>query len=326
LYGDRTYVDEGMETRRTAWHRWLLIGLGVLALVVLANVAAVTVVAVTPERCQTCHTPSGEGTLQVRESHADVKCRSCHGGVSGVERAEFAARQVYGMYLKAPGLTEGRSTAAVTNASCRSCHDVAGVSDTGAIRINHTTCAADRDCTDCHSRVAHGDSVKWSRSYDMFECVPCHMSQAQSVQCDFCHTARSPEERVRTGTFALTHGPNWRQAHGMGDALACAACHPAEKCVSCHGSGVPHTQAFAKNHSEAAVQPDAQCTSCHQKSFCDSCHGIEMPHPTGFTPAHSKIVKAEGQEKCNRCHAPSDCVNCHVKHVHPGNAALGGGK
>lgn len=323
---DRDSVVEGVKRTRGVWSRMLAVALGLIGALVVLNIGAVAVVAVTPERCLECHAPTGAQTLEVREGHADSACLDCHGGTSAVDTALFAGTQVYGMYLRVP-LPEDRSVAAVDDAACVTCHDVTSApSEGGAIRIDHAACAVDRACTDCHSRVAHGDSVSWPRSYDMFDCVPCHMSQAESVQCDYCHTERSREERVRTGTFALTHSGNWQQAHGMGDPLACAACHPADKCVSCHGAGVPHTAAFASTHSEFAVQPNAQCASCHRQSFCDDCHGIAMPHPEDFTPAHSSLVEAEGKETCQRCHAPSDCTDCHVKHVHPGNAGQSSGR
>lgn len=300
----------------------LRIAIGVIVLAALIVIGGVVGVAAVPESCLSCH-GTDKQPLEVRPGHADVECRSCHGGTTAVERVDFAGRQIWGMYLGLP--LEDRTTATVNDLSCTSCHETSADSPEGAaIRINHVTCTVDRTCTDCHSRVAHGDSVSWPREYDMFDCVPCHLSSAKSVECDLCHAQRSPEERVRTGTFALTHGSEWRTTHGMGDSLACAACHTAEKCVSCHGAGVPHTAAFAVNHSKYAVQENAQCSSCHAQKFCDDCHGIEMPHPAGFTPQHSAIVKAEGQATCERCHAPSDCVECHVKHVHPGNARKSG--
>jgi len=316
--------DEGIEReKKTAWLR---IVVAVAVLVVLAGIAAITVVTALPERCMSCHGKS-EHALEIRESHADVACLDCHGGTTAIETAGFAAHEVFGMYLRLP-LQMGRTVSAVDNASCESCHDVTaavGVTDSAAVRIDHATCTVGDECTDCHSRVAHGDSVRWPREYDMFDCVSCHMTKAASVECDLCHTERSREERIRTGTFALTHGSNWRQAHGMGDSLACAACHPSDKCVGCHGPGVPHTAAFAKNHSDSALQDGAQCDTCHTPAFCDDCHGLQMPHPADFAPSHSDIVEANGTETCERCHAPSDCSICHVKHVHPGNAKPRGG-
>ncbi|MHB1340841.1 MAG: hypothetical protein ACYC77_10720 [Coriobacteriia bacterium] len=315
----------GEDTKKISRTAWLRIVVAAAVVIVFANVAAIGVSALGPERCLSCHGPSGKA-LEIREAHAKAACLDCHGGTTALDTLDFAGRQVYGMYLRLPVLP-GRDTAAVSDAICSGCHEVTKApSDKGGIRVNHATCAVGRSCTDCHSRVAHGDSVTWPREYDMFECVPCHMTAAKSVECDLCHTERTQEERIRTGSFALTHAANWQQTHGMGDSLACAACHAAEKCVKCHGAGVPHTPAFATSHSELSQRADAQCESCHARKFCDDCHGIEMPHPESFTPKHSAIVETQGRAVCDDCHAPSDCVTCHVKHVHPGNAKLSGGE
>ena len=320
VYLDWTHVSESADTGRSGRIAWLRILVVVAFAVVLVNVVAITAVTLLPGRCVSCH----DSSLEVRETHATVQCLDCHGGSTVVERVDFAGRQVYGMYLKMP-VIDDRSAAAVSDVACVSCHAAQGGPSETAIRIDHVTCAVDRSCTDCHSRVAHGDSVSWPREYDMFDCVACHMEQATSVECDLCHTQRSREERVRTGTFALTHAASWRDTHGMGDPLACAACHPSDKCIDCHGPGVPHQAAFARSHGEYAVEKGAQCTSCHTQRFCDDCHGLEMPHPADFAPAHSTLVEEQGRETCETCHAPSDCTTCHVKHVHPGNARPPGG-
>lgn len=309
---------------RTGKTAWLRIAVAVAVVVVLVHVLSLIAVTYLPERCTSCHETGGQA-LEIRDAHADVACIDCHGGTTTTERLAFGGRQLYGMYLRVVDVGD-RSTAAVSDASCRSCHDVdSGPSEETAIRIDHATCTEDRACTDCHSRIAHGDSVSWPREYDMFECVPCHMEQAKSVECDLCHTERSREERIRTGTFALTHAANWRDTHGMGDPLACAACHPADKCSGCHGPGVPHQAAFRQDHGEFARAEGAQCSTCHTTAFCDDCHGLEMPHPEDFAPSHSAIVEEEGRAQCENCHAPSDCTTCHVKHVHPGNTRPPGG-
>lgn len=303
---------------------WLTLAIGVLALFVLLNVLSIGAAAIAPERCLSCHDTS-ERPIEVRESHASIACGSCHGGPTITGKADFAAREVYGMYLRLPVL-DGRRTAAVSDAACIKCHDPARPpSEASAVRINHPTCTEGSSCTDCHSRVAHGDSVEWARSYDMFACVSCHMTEAISVECDLCHTERSREERIRTGSFAMTHGATWQKTHGMGDSLACAACHPADKCVDCHGPGVPHEAAFVSNHGEYAQLPDARCTSCHQSQFCTDCHGTPMPHPASFVGRHSKVVEDQGDTSCKTCHAESDCSTCHVMHIHPGNARQSGG-
>ncbi len=310
-----------MDTRAALFLKWTV---RILLAFVALNVIAIGAVSVAPERCSSCHLQEPD-PIEVREAHAFVRCNDCHGGLTTIAQVDFAARQVYGMYLGLPVLN-GRTTAAISDSACLSCHELSSTpSSTSAIRINHVACVGDLSCTDCHSRIAHGDDVQWPRSYDMFECVSCHMTRSVSVECDLCHTARTPQERIRTGSFALTHAENWRQAHGMGDSLACAACHSEDKCVQCHGSGVPHTAAFAVNHSEFAVLDTAQCTTCHTPQFCSDCHGLEMPHPETFASEHAALVEADGRVACDNCHADSDCTTCHILHIHPGNAGQGGG-
>lgn len=320
--GPKLSHDEHPETtRQTPWLRWIA---GAMLAFALLNIAGIALVASTPERCAGCHQEVVDA-LDSREAHSSVDCRGCHGGPTFVGKADFAARQVYGMYAKLPVL-KGRRTAVVSDRRCTECHDASSPpSEQGALRMNHATCTDGASCSDCHSRTAHGDAVTWPRSYDMYACVSCHMTKAVSVACDLCHTERSREERVRTGSFVLTHGASWRQTHGMGDSLACAACHGPDKCIDCHGPGVPHEAAFATNHSEFAVLESAQCTTCHKPQFCTDCHGIEMPHPEGFTPSHGVLVENEGRASCDNCHDDADCATCHLLHVHPGNAGQGGG-
>ena len=313
--------ESTQENDQTAWLR-VVVG-AVLAFVFL-NVVAIGVVAFAPERCSSCHQQARD-PLELREEHSFTGCGDCHGGSTTAGRLDFAARQVYVMYLKLP-VVSGRTTAAVSDQTCSGCHDpLSGPSEQSALRMDHATCTGELACTDCHSRTAHGDDVQWPRSYDMFECVSCHMTEAISVECDLCHTPRSRDERIRTGSFALTHGAGWRQTHGMGDSLACAACHPVDKCFDCHGPGVPHEAAFARNHSVFAVLESAQCTTCHTTQFCSDCHGLEMPHHETFASTHSTLVQAEGRLSCDNCHDDSDCTTCHILHVHPGNARQSGG-
>lgn len=126
----------------------------------------------------------------------------------------------------------------------------------------------------------------------------------------------------------MTHGPEWKNTHGMGDAATCSVCHAAADCVECHGVGVPHEASFVDVHASYALQPKEQCSSCHKQTFCDACHRTAMPHPAGFTQQHPTAAK-DKPELCERCHAESDCKNCHVKHSHPGGAVstatVGGG-
>jgi hypothetical protein len=198
----------------------------------------------------------------------------------------------------------------------------------GGLSIQHSTCDKGRMCTDCHSDTAHGTAVAWPKTSQMNDCLDCHSAGQVRSKCTTCHAQRSTQELLGTGEWKVTHGPNWKQTHGMGDLKTCASCHPDDFCVQCHGIPLPHDTDFIRLHPPLALTHRQSCTVCHQQQFCDNCHGIQMPHPPSFTPAHPKIVKQQGQTKCLRCHDPSDCTNCHIDHVHPGGAivAPGGAK
>ena len=154
----------------------------------------------------------------------------------------------------------------------------------------------------------------------MNDCVTCHKAQKATLECDSCHTGESTERDFLRPEFAVTHGPNWRQTHGMGQTSTCFVCHAEDKCSGCHGPGVPHGKDFIQTHGKESMNEGAQCTTCHRAAFCANCHQVVMPHPDSFAREHSKVTVREGKEVCLRCHDESDCSICHVRHVHPGGA------
>ncbi len=95
---------------------------------------------------------------------------------------------------------------------------------------------------------------------DTRDCTICHIDMLDAHvfvgdDCAVCHVGR--EATLRAGACATCHvGPAKIMAeHGRGHtALACTACHPAEKhpyirtCEACHG--VPHF-------------PGVACVACH---------------------------------------------------------------
>jgi hypothetical protein len=209
-------------------------------------------------------------------------------------------------------------------ASCLACHGkiLAGVITVGRLRIKHSTCASGPTCDTCHSTVAHGKAVRWAQTPVMQDCVACHTAQGASVACETCHTGTPGERTTTTGPWQVTHGPDWRTTHGLGDTSTCVTCHPGDFCVKCHKVQVPHPVDFGASHGAAALADTASCLVCHtsRAQFCDTCHGMEMPHPAGFLKAHSKIAKGVADPACQRCHDNADCDTCHANHVHPGGS------
>lgn len=290
---------------------------GVLAAFVVLFVVAIGATAVLLPGCEGCHMTGEFRTATLASPHAEVACTSCHatGGVQS--RLSFATAQVTGMYL--PLVPLDPSVSAVNSARCRSCHSpqLREVVSNAGLKIIHTSCAKTRECTECHSPTAHGTAVSWPRTATMDMCFDCHGTDDVSGDCDLCHSAKLPDDRVKTDVFAVTHGPNYLKTHGMGKMSTCRACHEPSKCSKCHGAGLPHAADFVSNHAGAATDATAKCTDCHTEKFCLDCHIYPMPHPRTFTESHAKLVEEKGDTTCKRCHDPKDCTQCHEDHVHP---------
>jgi predicted CXXCH cytochrome family protein len=294
---------------------WVIGGMMVIGLL------AISITATTLPACTLCHSSATWVRDTAASAHADIACARCHVPPSIGSRLTFASRQVFGMTLRiAPA--PGRAAAAVRNDICLSCHEAVlkGVASASGLRVNHSKCAKGLLCSDCHSGVAHGASVRWRRAADMDRCLRCHSPEAALSECDTCHAAKLERDRLGVGSWAVTHGANWKTAHGMGDWGTCGACHPKDYCVDCHGVALPHGRDYVTTHPVQAVAAPVACRSCHQDAFCSDCHRIEMPHPATFTPAHPALVKDKGDAVCVRCHDTTDCAECHVRHVHPGGA------
>lgn len=291
-------------------------------------VAALSVFnAVATPGCARCHDEAAFVEASQAAPHAGSDCVACHVPADPVDRVAFGFRQAFHMVI--PVLDgEGREWAAVPDARCLSCHEEidADIVVAQGLRIDHASCAEGSECADCHATTAHGAATSWPRTYDMETCLGCHVAKEVSADCGLCHEGRLPADRITTGVFAITHGEQWRETHGMGDSSTCTACHTAANCESCHGAGLPHEPGYVKVHAADARSPRQRCGSCHQQTFCDGCHGTPMPHSRSFTKGHAKDAEAN-RALCDRCHADEDCVTCHVKHVHPGGAigALSGG-
>ena len=295
-----------------------VLGAGALAIILwLAAISA----GVDEGLCLGCHSTMRESSAVV--AHTNARCSACHADAGAVaywtgEVPRMVAASIVGS--SAGPVAETRPGA------CLECHrDVmTGVSDgASGIRISHETCAvAASSCDSCHSTTAHGAEVRLERLPIMEECTACHVSQSASIACEACHVEDvEMTVRLESGPWQVTHGPNWRQTHGMGRIDSCVTCHPADYCVRCHGLELPHPASFGREHGQQSLADNATCDTCHaSRGFCDSCHGIEMPHPATFLPEHSSIASDTTDPACTPCHAREDCDACHVRHIHPGGS------
>jgi len=298
-----------------------LIVLGLVAFVIVGLSVAVAASAARLPACASCHMKGEFATATEAGSHAAIPCASCHVPDDVLSRTDYGLH-VVSRTLVPFGGSVGRGASGVPDSACLNCHSAVmeSVSEANGLRIDHAKCSVGSQCTDCHSAVAHGEQVGWTRTYTMDECLHCHGQGDTVVKCDTCHENRRTKDRIVAGPWRVTHGPNWRKTHGMGDQFTCSACHPQGYCTKCHGPGLPHGETFMIEHSNIAKTPEAKCTTCHGPEFCTGCHGVQMPHPSKFTEEHSTIVKKDGEAVCRTCHSERDCSECHLLHVHPGGA------
>jgi hypothetical protein len=299
--------------------RGLAVAIAMFAAVLLIVSAATSAPAV----CSSCHAMQPAANGLAAGSHAGTPCYRCHLAAGAWSWTAFKTRELTSMY---PAALLGRSLSGpddgVSDAACLSCHTrvMTGILKGKGTRIAHRSCAEGRQCVDCHGAESHGKAARWVRQPYMDDCVACHLEQKVTIQCDTCHVERSTAERIARGPWQVTHGPNWRKTHAMGDLQLCVTCHPATKCVQCHGVPLPHPTDFGRTHGALAAAPGAKCTDCHdRKGFCDACHGTPMPHAAGFLAKHSKIAKSREDAACLKCHYDYDCASCHQAHTHPGN-------
>ncbi len=309
-------------TRGSARRRMgILVVLGLVALLVVVGLAAGT----RQQACVACHRSAADALAKTE--HASTPCLRCHLEAGAWSYPDLITRQVTRMY---PAALAGRGVsgpvAPTSSAACAGCHGAMLRStkpqEAKGLRILHRACASGAaSCDDCHSTTAHGDSVRNVRGPVMDDCIACHDAQGATKACTACHPGRIEKSAPGVGTFSVTHGPNWRQTHGLGRLATCNTCHRDDSCVRCHGVVVPHPADFGTTHGSFAKRDRAACLTCHKsEQFCSSCHGVEMPHPAGFLAKHSSVASDVADPACSRCHERADCERCHERHVHPGGA------
>ena len=305
---------EGRSPGRTA-----AVAIGIFLLVLLI----VSAVGSAPAVCASCHAMRPAATGLAAGSHAGTPCYRCHLDAGSWSWPAFKTRELTAMYpsaLLGRGLTG--SDDGVSDTGCLSCHRrvMTAVLKGKGTRVSHRSCSKGRRCVDCHGSESHGKSSRWVRQPYMDDCVGCHLRGKATVDCDACHVERSSAERIARGPWQVTHGPNWRQTHAMGDLKLCVTCHPSSKCIQCHGVELPHPDDIGRTHGGLSKQPGAKCGDCHDRTgFCDACHGTPMPHAADFLSKHSKIARGREDVACLLCHYQYDCETCHKKHTHPGN-------
>lgn len=274
--------------------------------------------------------------------HRDLGCAGCHGVfAAAVERSAHSSVPCGRCHAR-PGigglLADGlRYTGCVASAiggrspsgtfpgpeTCLQCHGAVRTETivSGGLAVRHSDFIGDTPCTRCHGGTGHRLDGRVQRAPHMEDCLGCHETGATDLDgCGLCHGRDTGnDDRARKDTsWRVSHGPEWRRTHGMGDVKTCASCHPVGFCAKCHGVKLPHALDWPATHGgglDGALRE--KCVTCHEPSWCSACHGIEMPHPGDFMPRHGTQAEAAGGETCARCHDSRSCDACHFASSHP---------
>ncbi|MDI6716165.1 MAG: hypothetical protein QME63_04390 [Actinomycetota bacterium] len=271
-----------------------------------------------PSFCTICH--SSQASALQKSSHRDIRCNTCHQRNNVFAVFTWRAR-VVGMVARQITFSYRRPIVAnVSQDNCKQCHDdiLTRAVISKAIKMSHKEVADYLRCTECHNTVAHPGAIANPKPAAMDKCSVCHNGKQASVSCTECHIEGvDGREQIKT-SWKITHGPQWRKLHGMGNLNTCTTCHGDIFCLRCHNASLPHPEFWVRYHPEQAKADAEGCYKCHHKSYCLSCHGIDMPHDDKFFKNHSSIAKKKGKKTCYRCHLEQGCLRCHASHIHPG--------
>lgn len=319
---------EEPEEPRTPMARWLFTTLWIAAF------AAVWIVGgIVSERdavCLSCHGSQpyhvARNNPKLKDPHRKVSCVACHEGGNAVTRVTTAVplrgvHYVFGMLGR--GTTAREYGTPVANRSCASCHKKALsgtiVNASQGVRMSHAEpLRAKAQCADCHA--THKDTgVTDAVTVGMAPCLRCHNQQQASAKCEYCHTKDiALAVRSRGAVQPRVHSTvDWK----------CSSCHTDQtRCNRCHGTSMPHTEAFKNGgHAREAVldiwlNNGQGCKRCHGPNHrpCQACH-------TGTFPAHGSPswlkdhqAADPNQNGCDNCHGyrawmagRNFCEDCH---------------
>jgi hypothetical protein len=139
-------------------------------------------------------------------------------------------------------------------------------------------------------------------------------------------------EESKTIEEALKHAEEAEEPAGHGESEypeelipssavnSCYTCHKTSYCDTCHGTQIPHPEAFKKDHAEAGASDPEMCSRCHARSaeeakdlgFCNACHHPTSTEGKEWLYEHPETVKSDGADACFDCHAEEQCAYCHV--------------
>jgi hypothetical protein len=248
--------------------------------------------------CGSCHSDSHDGSDSLVTAHTDVQCVRCHESGAIGQRVTVntfsRSRHVVAGFLSlqdADSSNVNSTYGSVSNSACSKCHGEAILGHTvsvtkssgATIRMSHDEpLEAGIPCIECH--LFTESQARNAITQGMQTCLYCHNGQTASIDCTYCHKTR-PTDVVRTDTRTdysarlVTRRPD----------SYCYDCHNPKPCDDCHGTRVPHSEAFLNVtgrasgegliHAEAYYSAGRKCFMCHFEGSvsgavpCSICHG-----------------------------------------------------
>jgi cytochrome c nitrite reductase small subunit len=297
-----------------------MVSLGVTALILFAFTLSVYIPAGFSSYCSTCHTVSLEAKTWRKGVHRSVACISCHEPDPVVRFPQYAARRVINQVKYEVSHPKRARLSEVDDSGCIGCHrdDITtitvGPADTRSIRMRHSdVVGAGYHCTDCHRTTGHAVVAKAPSGLGgMTRCLECHRDGKAPTACDTCHV-----EDVMSFAARRT-GPYPKTALAAKD---CQTCHATDRCTSCHGLQLPHSDAFVEGgHArQAAFEKKRSCWRCHKPGECSKCHVLGKErfsaHAPDWKTTHpSGVTNLDNPGNCRSCHNKSEgpfCRRCH---------------
>lgn len=283
--------------------------------------------------CEPCHSDIPHELLAEGAPHADTSCVQCHepGGVVSSTTLGLPSRVVH-ILEGFSGTSDMGEYGYVDSSACTNCHaeDIQETTENvrRGIRVSHTEpLDAGARCTDCHRPNEAGVI---SGSYGgMAPCLRCHDDIEVSSECSMCHT----KDIGYSSIADKLPSPETAKAYVSQPTNTCYVCHNPQKCDSCHGLRLPHSDEFvAGDHAYAGVrsiwaESSGSCVPCHneENNSCSGagCHGEDFPYhyarDKNFPQTHSSgrwvrtgpPFSRPSNLGCATCHPGGMCTSCH---------------
>lgn len=256
-----------------------------------------------------CHAEAPAVASADKDVHRAQSCASCHEERLPLGAVDNTAQRLrMGVAFLADSEVGGGVP--VSGTRCLGCHEkvTRGVltSKERYVRMSHAEPVdAGIACTECHGRAGHAATPV---AVSMNRCLPCHDDETASSACATCHVGDPGRTRRAVSEIVYPQVEVSRKD--------CGGCHAQDTCDACHGTRMPHPDAFIEGgHAKpAAFEGKQSCFRCHQEWECNDCH---MPFATGHA-ANWKTEHAKSPRDAScACHAPrnerttSFCVRCH---------------